>query len=305
VDSLLPAGLHVLERGWLSSNNVLFLGSEQTALVDSGYATHSAQTLGLVARLLNGRSLDHLLNTHLHSDHCGGNAALQTRYPAVRTAIPPGEAPAVRSWDEDQLSYRATGQECPRFSFNDLLTPGVEIQLGDGRWQVHAAPGHDPHAVILFQPASGVLVSGDALWEKGFGIVFPEMRGEPSFGEVAATLDLIESLHPRCVIPGHGRVFSQVDDALTIARARLAAFVHSPTKHARHALKVLIKFKLLDARRIARSDLDDWLGSATYLEQMRQRFAADATLQDWCAELLGELVRSGAARIESGVVFDN
>ena len=304
MDHLLPAGLHVLERGWLSSNNVLFLGDEQTALVDSGYATHSAQTLALVERLLAGRSLDRLLNTHLHSDHCGGNAALQARYRAVRTAIPPGEAAAVRSWDEDQLSYRATGQECPRFSFDELLSPGQEVQLGDRLWEVHAAPGHDPNAVILFQRASGALISGDALWEKGFGIVFPEMWGEPSFGDVAATLDLIESLRPHYVIPGHGRVFGQVSDALSVARARLDAFVRSPTRHARHALKVLIKFKLLDARRITRSDLDDWLAGAAYLEQMRRRFAPGSALQEWCAELLGELVQTGAARIESDFVFD-
>ena len=130
------------------------------------------------------------------------------------------------------------------------------------------------------------------------------MWGEPSFADVAATLDLIESLRPRCIIPGHGRVFDQVGDALSIAHSRLDAFIQAPARHARHALKVLIKFKLLDARRIARSDLDIWLARATYLEQMRRRFAPGTALQEWCAELLMELVRSGAARIESDFVFD-
>ena len=35
----------VLERGWLSSNNVLLRGRLGTAVVDSGYWTHSAQTV--------------------------------------------------------------------------------------------------------------------------------------------------------------------------------------------------------------------------------------------------------------------
>jgi len=48
---------------------------------------------------LQGRPLDLLLNTHLHSDHCGGNAALQARYPALQTLIPPGHADYVRVWD--------------------------------------------------------------------------------------------------------------------------------------------------------------------------------------------------------------
>ncbi|MBS0339744.1 MAG: MBL fold metallo-hydrolase, partial [Proteobacteria bacterium] len=210
----LPVGVRVLERGWLSSNNVLLAGRYGTALIDSGYTTHSGQTLALVAHALAGRALDLLVNTHLHSDHCGGNSALQARYPELITRIPPGEADAVRQWDESKLSYRATGQACPRFGFDTVLEPGSVVEMGDAAWQVHAAPGHDPHAVILFEPASRVLVSGDALWQKGFGVVFPEMWGEPSFDEVGATLDLIESLRPACVIPGHGTAFDQVADAL-------------------------------------------------------------------------------------------
>src|SRR5207237_1275904 len=73
------AGLLVFERGWLSSNNVLFAGDDSTesVLIDSGYVTHSEQTVELVRQALRGRRLDRVINTHLHSDHCGGNHALQ------------------------------------------------------------------------------------------------------------------------------------------------------------------------------------------------------------------------------------
>ena len=76
------------------ANNILFHGQRQTALVDSGYCTHAEQTLALIREALGGRPLDLLLNTHLHSDHCGGNAALQSAYPDVETLIPPGLAAA-------------------------------------------------------------------------------------------------------------------------------------------------------------------------------------------------------------------
>src|SRR6266536_2599532 len=95
----LPQGVTVFERGWLSSNNVLFVGREQTALVDTGYGTHADQTVALVRHGLGGRPLDLMLNTHLHSDHCGGNAALQREFPSARTMIPPGQADAVARWD--------------------------------------------------------------------------------------------------------------------------------------------------------------------------------------------------------------
>ncbi|MFM6999523.1 MAG: MBL fold metallo-hydrolase, partial [Limnohabitans sp.] len=72
----LPPGVTVIERGWLSANNVLLQDADSATLVDSGYVTHRAQTLALVGQALNGRTLDLLVNTHLHSDHCGGNQAL-------------------------------------------------------------------------------------------------------------------------------------------------------------------------------------------------------------------------------------
>ncbi|MBS0450814.1 MAG: MBL fold metallo-hydrolase [Proteobacteria bacterium] len=301
----LPPGVCLLERGWLSSNNVLLMGRHGTALVDSGYTSHSEQTLGLVDLALSGQPLDLLLNTHLHSDHCGGNAALQARYPEVKTLIPPGESDAVRQWDEAKLSYLATGQACPRFAFDDLLQPDTWLEMGDAAWQIHAAPGHDPHAIILFEPISRLLISGDALWQRGFGVVFPEMWGEPSFDQVGATLDLIESLRPACVIPGHGTAFDEVDTALSTARERLNAFIQSPEKHARHAVKVLIKFKLLDARCLSRVDFDRWIANVTYLEQVRRRFAPDVSIETWGAELLKELVKTGAAREQGDLVLDS
>ena len=301
----LPPGIRVLERGWLSSNNVVLVGQDGSALIDSGYTTHSDQTLALVDRALAGRPLDLLVNTHLHSDHCGGNAAVQARYPSLLTHIPPGEADAIRQWDEARLSYRPTGQECPRFEFDATLAPGDVMEMGGATWQIHAAPGHDPHAVLLFEPVSRVLISGDALWERGFGVVFPEMWGEPSFDEVSSTLDLIESLDPACVIPGHGRAFDEIDAALAAARERLDAFVRWPEKHARHAVKVLIKFKLLDAKRMSRADFDTWLGTVGYLEEVRQRFAPELEREVWASGLLGELIRSNAIREDHGFILDS
>ncbi|RYF48175.1 MAG: MBL fold metallo-hydrolase, partial [Comamonadaceae bacterium] len=186
------------------------MGPEGSALVDSGYCTHSAQTIALVESALGERRLDVLLNTHLHSDHCGGNTALQARYPELETRIPPGDAAAVAAWDEDALSYRATGQQCPRFGFSALLEPGSCTRLAGRPWEVHAAPGHDPASIILFEPSSRTLLSADALWEHGFGVVFPELAGEPSFEEVASTLDLIERLNPNLVIPGNGAPFVEL-----------------------------------------------------------------------------------------------
>jgi len=291
----LPPGITLFERGWLSSNNILITGAEGCALVDSGYATHAAQTLALLQASLGTRDLDLLVNTHLHSDHCGGNAALQACYPALRTLIPPGQASHVANWDAYALSYQPTGQHCERFNYSATLQVGHSLVLGGQVWQVHGAPGHDPNSVLLFEPDSGLLLSADALWENGFGVVFPELDGAAAFEEVAQTLELIELLKPRIVIPGHGPVFSDVPQALVRARKRLDGFVKDPAKHRRYAAKVMVKFKLLAAHSLPWESFLAWALAADLLAQLHQADVPDTSFENWLSQLVDELVSSGAA----------
>lgn len=198
------SGLTVLQRGWLSSNNILIHAADDepgAVLVDASHVTHADQTVALVRHALQGERLARIVNTHLHSDHCGGNAALQRAFGAP-VFVPPGLAQAVRDWDAAALTHETSGQRCERFHIAGTLSPGEAFRAGGRSWQVLAAPGHDPHSVMLFDAANGVLISADALWQHGFGVVFPEIEGEPGFDDVAAVLGLIESLPVRVVIPG-------------------------------------------------------------------------------------------------------
>ena len=287
----------VFERGWLSSNNILFDGPDGTALVDSGYATHAPQTLALVRHALQDRPLDKLINTHLHSDHCGGNALLQAHY-ACHTAIPAAEADKVRAWDEAALSFRATGQQCDRFTFDAVLQPGATLSLGGVPWQVHAAPGHDNHALLLFCPGDGTLIAGDALWENGFGVIFPELEDASGFDEQAATLDLIAQLKPQRVIPGHGAPFTDVDNALARARSRLAYLSADPRRNTENAVKVLLKFLLLAHQKIALADVPAFLAAIPLINTCaRQLTTSVEELAPWA---IAALTRAGAARTADG-----
>jgi glyoxylase-like metal-dependent hydrolase (beta-lactamase superfamily II) len=91
-------GLTVIERGWLSANQVVFAarGAAPATVVDTGFSAHATQTLALVDHALAGQPLGRIVNTHLHSDHCGGNHALQQRG-AVETWIPAASIGAVRA----------------------------------------------------------------------------------------------------------------------------------------------------------------------------------------------------------------
>jgi glyoxylase-like metal-dependent hydrolase (beta-lactamase superfamily II) len=299
----LPPTMHVFERGWLSSNNILFLDDARTAtLVDTGYVSHREQTLALVQSQLSGRRLARILNTHLHSDHCGGNAHLQ-HATGARLSIPPGLADAVERWDEDLLTFRATGQDCDRFRHDELLAPGSTLRLGERDWQVLAAPGHDPHSIMLWNPADRVLISADALWQHGFGGIFPEIEGDSGFAEQAAMLELIARLAPRVVIPGHGTPFTDVDAALERAHQRLAALSADPARNARQVTKALIKFYLLDVRSLPLEVLVRHLSGARYFNVINERYFR-VPFNQLIERSVHELVAVGAAEWHDGVVVN-
>lgn len=301
-------GLTVLERGWLSSNNLLIHaapGEPGAVLIDASHVNHAPQTLALVTQALAGARLDRVVNTHLHSDHCGGNAALQRAF-GIPVFIPPGQAEAVRTWDAAVLSYEATGQRIERFTIDGTVQPGSAFVAGGREWEVLAAPGHDPHSVMFFDRAHGLLVSADALWEHGFGLVFPEIAGEPGFDDVGATLELIAALPVQLVVPGHGAPFTDVAAALQRAFTRLEGLRRDPARHARHALKVLLKYHLMEERAQDEAALLAWAGATPLLAELWRRFppAGMASAADWARQAVAEMVAGGALAREGSRILD-
>jgi glyoxylase-like metal-dependent hydrolase (beta-lactamase superfamily II) len=301
---LLPPGIEVFERGWLSANNIFHFGETDVSLVDSGYCAHQNLTLDLVRNALKKHdlpSLNKVVNTHLHSDHCGGNAALAKAFDC-QIDIPAAEALSVQEWNEDVLSYQNLGQECPRFTHHGLLIPEQEILLGRYRWKILAAPGHDPHSVMLYQAEHRLLISADALWEEGFGVIFPELWGEPGFEEVAQTLDLIESLPINLVIPGHGKPFTDVAQSLATARSRLDYLASDPQRNARHGAKVLLKYKLIEWRAKEINLVNEWIANTPALQSAAKQLNMEKSeFEQW---LVQALVKSGAAKLEGNSLVD-
>jgi glyoxylase-like metal-dependent hydrolase (beta-lactamase superfamily II) len=263
----LPDNVVFFERDWLSSNNVLFFDTDGTTLVDSGYKKHAALTLALTKQALieqrpSKPTLDRIINTHLHSDHCGGNALLQSNFANVKTFIPHACANAVRSWDENALTFNATAQECDRFTFTDTVKDGDLFTLGGAQWRAIQVPGHDHTMFALYCEEFKILISADALWENGFGITFPELDGQSGFKEHRQTLDLLGNLKVQIVIPGHGPMFSDFNGALVRAHSKLDYLQANPARHAHLAAKVLVKFMLLDKEKLSFNELANRLSQA-------------------------------------------
>ena len=302
---MLPASLLVLERGWLSSNNVLFLEGGQAALIDSGYVTHAAQTVALLASALAGRRLTRLLNTHSHSDHIGGNAAVTEAF-GCQVIVPQGIDATIAEWDEEALLLSPLGQSGARFRHDATIAAGDEVELGGLNWRAIAVPGHDMDALAFHNPERRLLISGDALWRNGFGVIFSELLGHPedAGGLKAAreTLDVLARLPIDGVIPGHGAPFVEVADAFERAYQRLATFEQNVELLARHALRVILAFALLERRQLPRADLPDFLASLSFCRSVNARYLnhSNGVLAQW---LVRDLMRAGTLRDVDGMLL--
>lgn len=293
----LPPGVQVFERGWLSANNVLLTDGAGATLIDSGYLSHAVQTVALVREALAGRPLTRLVNTHSHSDHIGGNAAVQRAF-ACRIMVPAGMARAVAEWDEDALLLTTAAQAGERFGHDEVLAAGDCFEAAGLAWQACAAPGHDMDALVYYNPERRLLISGDALWRDGFGILFADVLGTgDGLGEARRTLEALGRLAVDVVIPGHGAPFVEFDDALERAFARLAAFEADGARIARNAIRACMSFTLLDVRRMMLDALPGHLATTPLYREANARFLglSPEALADW---LIAELERAGVARRE-------
>lgn len=115
---------------------------------------------------------------------------------------------------------------------------------------------------------------------------------------------MIEALQPAIVVPGHGAPFTRVAESIAVARKRLHGFVTDPIKHVQYAAKVLLKFRLLQVQQIERQAMLEWALATPYFVSMFQRHFAEQDFAAGIDRLLQDLVRSGSAALEGGVLHN-
>jgi glyoxylase-like metal-dependent hydrolase (beta-lactamase superfamily II) len=294
----LPPQVRVIVRDWLNANHILLGCRDRTVLIDSGYGRDANITLAKVSAELAGRPLDWLVNTHCHSDHMGGNAAVRQAN-GCRLSIPAGEAPLIETWDEQALWLSYADQRCERFAFDDTIAAGDVLDWGDLAWRAIAAPGHDMGALMFHCEEERLLISGDALWENGFGVLLPGPGREERLAATRRTLESIAGLDVVTVIPGHGVPFGNAAEAVERSLRRLEAFERDELRMARHVLKVMFVFSLLDRQRLPLNKIPEYLATVPLYADFNARYfqLSNVALADLIA---GDLERAGAVKKLNG-----
>lgn len=298
----LPDTMRFIERDWLAANHIMFRNGDSATLVDTGYGKFNDVTLAKVNETLSAWRdipLSRIVNTHIHSDHIGGNAALQRAHPGCSITIPLDEEAALVNWDSPDQMLSYADQEAERFTWDAVLECGETITLAGETWQAIATPGHDMGSLVLYSPKSRVLISADALWENGFGFVVPQAINPNSLAAQRATFKRLAELDVALVIPGHGPMFTDFSGALKRASDKLEAFAADDMRIVRNVVKGMFIYSLMWRESMILADLPSYVNRIGVHRDYNAQFfkMSDEAFADW---LVTEALRAGKARVDGG-----
>lgn len=203
-----------------SSNMGLLVGDDKVVLIDDGMAPITADLVATVAEL-SGRSIDFIVNTHVHGDHVGSNATLADDGALVFAHK------NIRKRLVEDPSSAGGASGLPVVTFAD----GVNFHVAGQDVHVrHIAKAHTDGDALVFLHGSNVIVAGDL----HFNFMFPFIdldSGGSVRGYIAGQqriLDMAED--DTVIIPGHGEIASRADlqtsvDMLRDAESRVEALV--------------------------------------------------------------------------------
>lgn len=138
-----------------------------------------------------GLNLTHILNTHHHSDHIGGNEKIKQKYNA---------------------KILASKYDDYRIKADLYLAEGDHLQLNGYDFEVLFLPGHTSGHIAYYFPIIGALFCGDVLFSGGCGRVF-----EGTYEEMFLSLNRLVSLPETTKIySSHEYTLSNLQFALSV-----------------------------------------------------------------------------------------
>lgn len=207
---------------------------QEVALLDPGPSC----TLGNLLRNLDGMGVGvsdvrTILLTHIHFDHAGVTGSLVELNPRIRVYV--HEKGAAHLVDPTRLvksASRVLNADIEGFwgPFNavpgrnvNVLNGGEKITLGARRFEVLYTPGHAPHHVSYFEPATEVAFVGDAAGIRiADSFVYPAAPPpDVDVQQINQSLDLIQGFKPQRLFLTHFGLVGRVEWHMAEFRDRL------------------------------------------------------------------------------------
>ncbi|RWR07410.1 MBL fold metallo-hydrolase [Paenirhodobacter populi] len=186
-------------------------GRDRDMLVDSGMGVVSLRAW---VPLVTERPLD-AVASHTHFDHIGCHHEFPCRLchaaEAAILAAPTRDNTSAANYVSDEIfdalppePYQSATYGVAPAPATRILTDGDIIDLGDRHFEVIHTPGHSPGGIALWEAATGVLISGDILYDG------PLIEGESPAeqAQYIASMRRLRDLPARVVHGGHFPSFS-------------------------------------------------------------------------------------------------
>ena len=222
-------------------NIVAQVGNDGILLVDTGPAEWSERIVQTLRDRFPERQIRVIVNTHMHPDHTGGNAAI-AKIAGGGGGGGRGGGPRIVSHENtlNRMSGAAEGEaELPQemLPTSTFFTAEKELYFnGEPIEVLYRGAGHTDGDVVVFFRGSDVIAAGDLYVTTSYPIL-DEKRGSSFNGYLGALNYMLDLTVPRfnqqggtMVIPGHGRLSneSDVDDYrnwMTIVRDRVQEMI--------------------------------------------------------------------------------
>jgi len=185
----------------------------QVTLVDCGLKRAPARIVrGLESIGKNPRDVTRILLTHAHNDHAGGAAEFAAESGADSVMAHTADAGYLRSGSMPPRDTTAgigrligllpTGGFSPVQAVTEL-EDGQILEIAGGLQVVHT-PGHTPGHVSLLHPDSGVLITGDAIFNMRARMTWPFAAFCTSFEQTRRTAQILADLEYSTAAFTHG-----------------------------------------------------------------------------------------------------
>lgn len=206
----------------------IVVGARATLVIDTGMGPRNGALVVDAARGVSGGSPLRLATTHVHPEHDLGAQAFPPDTVLIRARAQVAEIDDVgMSVAEDfrrrSPDFRELLEDAAFRSADIIFDDTLDLDLGGVRVRLRAmGANHTPGDTIAFVPEDGVLFAGDIV-----------MKGAPAFASPRsslthwlASLDVLESMDARIIVPSHG----PIGDREMIGRYR--AYLHRVRERA-------------------------------------------------------------------------
>ncbi len=217
---------HVIR--FMRCNIWLVRGRERDLLIDTGMGMASLKDA--IADMLDKPVV--AFATHSHFDHIGSHHEFDERLAhadeADILAAPTRENTLIEKYvDDDAITalpragYRVADYEIEPAPATRLVADGDIVDLGDRVFEVIHLPGHSPGSIGLWEKATGILFSGDAIYD---GELLDGLH-HSNVPDYLATMERLRSLPVSTVHGGHqpsfgrARMIELIDDYIAGKRA--------------------------------------------------------------------------------------